>query len=174
MTKTAPAERDAAGELIALARRLENYPGFPEAVESLRAGHGATLDGVWGSSSALAAAALARLAGGPLVIVLPHASDADELTDDLRLFTDARQARFPAWNSEDAGAVARDEDWAERLRLLKALAEQNAPQIVLTTVQALLQPVVSQAGLLVGSRRLHVGEEIQPEELLQWLVEQGF
>ncbi len=174
MTKTVAAERDAAGELLALSRRLDAYPGFPEAVESLRAGHGATLDGVWGSSSALAAAALVRHAPGPLVVVLPHAGDVDELGDDLRLFTEARQGRFPAWNAEDAGAVARDEDWAERLRLLKALAENNAPQLLLTTIQALLQPVVSQAGLLVGSRRLSVGQEIVPDELLQWLVEQGF
>ena len=50
--------------LLELVERLERQEGFAEVVESLKAGHAATLDGVWGSSCALVAAALAEHASG--------------------------------------------------------------------------------------------------------------
>jgi hypothetical protein len=59
---------------------------FPEVVKSLQSGHGGTIGGTWGSSSALTAAALAEAIGstdaakkGALVVVLPHAADAEAL-----------------------------------------------------------------------------------------------
>src|SRR5262245_289078 len=72
--------------LTELAGRLQALPGFADVVASLRRGHGATLGGVWGSSCALAAVALAQAARGPLVVVCPHPGDIDSLADDLRLF----------------------------------------------------------------------------------------
>src|SRR5690242_2071993 len=74
------------GRLSELAGRLKALPGFADVVASLRRGHGATLGGVWGSSCALVAAALAQAAEGPLVIVCPHPGDIDAVADDLRLF----------------------------------------------------------------------------------------
>ena len=50
------------GRLPDLAGRLEAAAGFVEVIKSLQAGHGGTFDGVWGSSCALLAAALARQA----------------------------------------------------------------------------------------------------------------
>ena len=44
----------ASGRLLELVGRLERHEGFAEVVESLGQGHAATLDGVWGSSCALA------------------------------------------------------------------------------------------------------------------------
>ena len=43
-------EEKTAGSLYFLAERLETHAGFPQVFASLRAGHGATLGGVWGSS----------------------------------------------------------------------------------------------------------------------------
>ncbi|HQU44681.1 MAG TPA: hypothetical protein PK867_17830, partial [Pirellulales bacterium] len=57
----------AAERLWQLADRLESTDGFAEVVASLQAGHGATLDGVWGSSCALVAATLIRHAPASLV-----------------------------------------------------------------------------------------------------------
>jgi transcription-repair coupling factor (superfamily II helicase) len=45
---------------------------------------------------------------------------------------------------------------------------------VVTTIQALLQPVPSRAELAQSRRRFKVGEEISPEELAHWLVDHGF
>ena len=68
--------------LLKLVGRLEQHEGFSEVVASLRAGHAAALDGVWGSSCALVAAALARAALGPLVVVCPRLDDIDERSGD--------------------------------------------------------------------------------------------
>ncbi|MFM9010323.1 MAG: hypothetical protein ACKON8_05465, partial [Planctomycetota bacterium] len=72
--------RQRAGRLLGLTPTLDSHRGFADVVTSLRAGHGGTIGGTWGSASALTAAALAaKLAEtkpddpGVLVVVLPHA-----------------------------------------------------------------------------------------------------
>jgi hypothetical protein len=85
-----------------LADTLEQHGGFAEVVASLCEGHGGTIGGTWGSASALTAAAVAnQLAASPrgedavLVVVLPHAGDADAFCDDLSLFTTRPVALLP-------------------------------------------------------------------------------
>ena len=109
----------ASDRLLELAGRLERQEGFAEVVESLTGGHAATLDGVWGSSCALAAAALAAHVPATLVVVCPTVEQADELIDDLALFTRIVPERFPA--SESLNAAAHDEVFGQRLHLLKLL-----------------------------------------------------
>ena len=80
-----------AGRLLGLATTLDSHRGFADVVASLREGHGDTIGGTWGSASALSVAALAQARAtdaGTLVVVLPHASEADDFLDDLRLFSD--------------------------------------------------------------------------------------
>ena len=84
---------DVSGRLLELAGRLQRQEDFGQVMASLRAGHAATLDGVWGSSCVLVAAALAAGAPGPLVVVCPHVDDTDEMVDDLALFTRASAER---------------------------------------------------------------------------------
>src|SRR5262249_39644434 len=45
---------------------------------------------------------------------------------------------------------------------------------VLTTFQALIQPVPEPGKLRAGQRTLRVGETLELEELLAWLVERGY
>ncbi len=75
---SAPIATAASDRLLQLVGRIEALPDFAEVVESLQAGHAATLDGVWGSSCALVAAALAREAPAVLVVVCPRL---DEVQD---------------------------------------------------------------------------------------------
>src|SRR3954464_13087236 len=109
-----------------LAAQLDLHRGFAEVVASLEAGHGGTLGGVWGSSRALVAAALARKCPGPLVVVAPHPGEIDAIARDLALFSDARVEVFPAWESEPGERVLADEIFGTRLRVLKGLAESVA------------------------------------------------
>ena len=81
--ETATAAPDRLSELVG---RLQRHEGFDQVVAALRAGDPATLDGVWGSSCALAAAALADQAPGPVIVVCPRSDDVDDLIDDLGLF----------------------------------------------------------------------------------------
>jgi hypothetical protein len=100
-----PPEPGPLSRLAGLAALLRSHSGFADVVTSLEEGHGATIGGTWGSSSALAAAALARELGDEriLVVVLPHAVDAERFVDDLALFTDLPVAHLPALESFAVG-----------------------------------------------------------------------
>jgi transcription-repair coupling factor (superfamily II helicase) len=177
--------------LLHLVDRLEGSDGFGEVTASLRAGHSATLDGVRGSSGALVAAALARHAPGPLVVVLPQPGDVDDFCDDLAVFSDLAPERFPAWEASAAERKIDDEICGDRLRLLKLLQAFNAKAtgggsrkkksaaapasfLIVAGVQALMQPTPSEELLARQTRRLTVGHTVDVEALTRWLVEQGF
>ncbi|MBI2826461.1 MAG: transcription-repair coupling factor [Planctomycetia bacterium] len=175
---TANAAPDRLRELVG---RVDAAPGFAEVVASLSAGHGATLDGVWGSSCALVAAALAGHAPATLVVVCAHPGDVDDFVDDLALFTPVESARFPAWEASIAEQLIHDEVFGDRVRLLKQLAAgsgvagaEPAPRLIVTSIQSLLQPVPARQRLARQTRTLAIGDTVEIEGLARWLAEQGF
>ncbi len=58
--------------------------------------------------------------------------------------------------------------------MLKALRGPQPPKLLVTCIQALLQPVPSQESLARRTRRLAVGQQISIDELSGWLVKGGF
>src|SRR6266436_6653854 len=60
-----------------LTRLVQKAEGFHPLVAALQNGHGATVDGAWGSSSALVAAALGLHAPRTLVVVIAFPRDVD-------------------------------------------------------------------------------------------------
>jgi transcription-repair coupling factor (superfamily II helicase) len=185
----AATEAAAAGRLVDLHKCLSSRAGFGEAVGALQTSVPATFDGVWGSGCALLAAALAEEAPGPLLVVLPRAADLDALRDDLALFSPHAVDLFPAWEAEPDERLARDEIYGDRLRLLKRLAVVGVPalagngtrsvpathpKLLVTSIQALLQPVPSREAVAVNTRYLRVGERIDLDELKHWLVSHKF
>ncbi len=165
---------EAEARLRALPARLSAQQSFAAAVASLEAGHGANLDGVWGSSCALVAAALAERAPRMLVIVCPHGDDIDEVSGDLALFTQRPAEAFPAWESGAGERKVNDEIHGERLRVLKALVADRGPRLLVTCIQSLLQPTPRRETLKAATRYLRRGETAATEELVRWLVERGF
>ena len=119
--------QQAGRRLRELAANLDVHRGFADVIASLEAGHGGTLGGVWGSSRALVAAAVARSCPGPLVVVAPHQAEIDAIARDLALFSELPVSKFPAWEGEPGERVVYDEIYGERLQVLKALAEPVAP-----------------------------------------------
>ncbi len=170
----APTELITPHPLEELVGRLESIEGFASVVAGLQRGYGASLDGVWGSSCALAAAALLRHAPGPLVVVCPHPGDVDDLVDDLAMFAPAVPEQFGAWQQLASERLLREEAIGGRLRLLKQLARGSTPDVIVASLPALLQPVPTAARLARESRRLRRGDLVDLEELLGWLVARGF
>src|SRR5437016_671266 len=116
--------RQQAGRLLReLAANLGVHRGFADVIASLEAGHGGTFGGVWGSSRALVAAALARSCPGPLVVVAPHQAEIEAIARDLALFSEQAVAEFPAWEAEPGERVVYDEIYGQRLRVLKELGD---------------------------------------------------
>jgi transcription-repair coupling factor (superfamily II helicase) len=134
---------DAAMALRGLPAQLATHADFSEVLASLAAGQAGTLGGVWGSSRALVAAELGRHCPQTLTVVLPHAADVDSLVDDLALFTDAEVEAFPATEADAGDRIVQDENFGGRQRLIKRLATGQAPKIVVTSIQSLLQPLPS-------------------------------
>jgi len=174
MTAAADTDAGAAERLRSLARRLNAEQGFDDVLASLKAGHGATLDGVRGSSCALVVGGLLEHCPGPLLVVCPHPADIDEFCDEVSLFTPRRAEKFPAWETLPAELVVRDEIYGDRMRLLKRFAEEAGPELIVTSIQSLLQPVPPPELLARQTRTIAAGEAIDPEVLSRWLVDQGF
>jgi transcription-repair coupling factor (superfamily II helicase) len=156
-----------------LIRSVELSEGFAQLVESLRAGRSGSIDGAWGSSAALAAAALGLRAPQTLLIGIAFPRDLDGWAEDIATFSGVRPAIFPAWDSVPGDDNLLDEIAGQRLRLLRQL-ESDPPRIVLTTMQALLQPVPNREQLASSRRTLQVGEQTDIDALARWLVEHGY
>ena len=153
---------------------VEVAEGYAPVVESLRAGHAATIDGGWHSASSLVAASLALKAPKTVVVVLAHPRDLDSWAEDIASFAGIPSQLFPAWDSIPDQNTVLDEIGGQRLRLLRQLDADTPPRIVLTTMQALLQPVPNREQLSARRRRLKVGQETPPEDLVAWLVEKNY
>lgn len=174
MDSVVTARSSAARELRELAAQLERHSGFAQVLESLARGDGGTLGGVWGSSCALAAAAIGHSAPAPLVIVLPHARDLDRFCDDLALFTEANAVQFPAWESDAGERVLHDEIYGQRLRVLKTLHDNQAgTSLIVTAIQSLMQPVPCAEDIQSATRTIATGDTLDTDELTRWLATQG-
>jgi len=172
MTTTKP--RDHVRELADLVPRLCGSEGFDGVLAALQAGDSAAIDGAWGSSCALATAAVATKASAPLLIVVPRISEVDDVALDLAGFLPEPPVVFPAWESLPEEHDISDAVFGGRLRVLSALDGSTPPAVIVTCFPALLQPVPSRSERERGMRGLSVGEERDPDELLRWLVERGF
>lgn len=164
----------ASDRLVELVGRLTGQQGFAEVVRELQSGHAGTFDGVWGSSCALLAAALTEEAEAPLVVVCPTPDDADDFLDDFGLFSRLTPDRFPALEGFSGDRLLLDDVFGDRVRVLKRLAAEGPPEIVVTSMAALLQPVPSRATMVQQTRSIRVGERTNIEDLTRWLVENEF
>lgn len=147
---------------------------FSAVVSALQAGHSGTIEGAWGSSSALAAAAIAAHAPGTLLIVLPRIADLDDFAADLQSLLPQPPTVFPAWESLPKEQHAGDAIFGARLRVLQLVESPTPPKVIVTSLPALLQPVPTRATRSAATRVLRVGTELDVEEFLSWLVERGF
>ncbi len=160
-------------QLTDLPSRLLTQPGMAEVIAKLRDGKDATIDGAWGSSSALTAVALCQQASSTLVVVLPHEKDVDGFTSDAAAFGIEPEC-FPAWAALPQELSITDPILGSRLRILRSFESAAPPRMVVTTIHALLQPVPSPEARTVASRTLTVGRELDLDELTSWMVSHGF
>ena len=168
--------------LTGLAARLLMQPGLSDVIAAVEQGRAATVDGAWGSSSALMVSALAQTMGGCVVVVLPRERELDEVVADITSFgiglpaghRDARPVVLPSWPSLPSELRITDPILGSRLRVVRAFESEAPPRVVVTTIAALIQPVPSRAERAVASRSLKVGDEVDLEDLTRWLTARGF
>jgi len=164
----------APNELTELVSLLEETPGFDELIDALEAGNSGTIDGAWGSASALASTALHERCSGTLLIVLPRQAGVDDYADDLEAFLGDYPGIFPAWDTLPTEHDVTDSVFGRRLRILRQFQSEQPPSVVVTTVAALLQPTPSRKDIAAGTRRISVEDELEPDGFQQWLTDRGF
>ncbi len=160
--------------LAELVDRLRHVESFTAVARALKAGHSGTIDGAWGSSCALATAAVAKEASGPVLVVLPRIQDIDDFAADLMAVLPEPPVVFPAWESLPKDRSVADHVYGARLRLIQAIEANTTPKVIVTSIAALLHPVPSRKTVTAGTRTIRVGQTLATEEFLGWLVERGF
>src|SRR5271163_1782887 len=160
-------------ELKDLTREIQRAQGFPEILAALKNGRSATIDGAWGSASALTSAALGLHAPASLVILIAHVGDVDDFREDVATFAGIVPEVFPAWEKLPRELNAADEVFGRRMRVLKKLASANPPKLVVAPFQATLQPVPKPDALARMSRTVALNDAVPVENLTAWLLERG-
>ena len=170
--------------------------------ETLRTEGRASVEGLWGSCAPALAASFLPDCPTTLLYVLAHTDSVDAARDDWRLFGEIDPPVFPAWEALPTESDTSDEILADRLRVLKWLqaAKQGSesraagqetrrakessapaapefegwPRVLVTTIQALMQPVPSPRHLEENTLELVVGREYSLPAIRGWLGERGF
>ena len=163
-------------DLPRLLRDTEGWDGLRAALGKSESG---TIDGAWGSTGALAVAALAAERPPALLVVVANPTDVGPWAEDLASFTGVRPTIFPAWETWPApthqGRLA--PETVTRLRVLQdllATSDAATRPILLAPMAALIQPVPPRTDLANAGRTLTVGEVVNVSEWLEWLVERGY
>ncbi len=105
--------------------------------------------------------------------MLAHPRDLDDWAGDIQSFSGLQSTVFPAWDALPTADTVIDEIGGQRLRVLRQLDGDQPPRILLTTTQALLQPVPDRDQLGRQRRRLRLGQQVPMEDIVAWLVAQG-
>jgi len=159
--------------------KVLNNTELREAAGRLSPGRTVRLAGVWGSSAPLAAAALGAIKGARVLFVAKHLDDADDVADDIEVFTRRPAHLFPAWEVDIGTEHINDEVAGERLRLCSLLTNRQTgaddpARFIVAPIMALLQPVPCEQALREGRLALRKGDDLDPEALAAWLVDAGF
>jgi len=145
----------------------------------------AEVGGLWGASLAFVLAAWKAReepSTGPCLVVASNQEEADQLVEELGVFSQLPVHALPAWESLFLQDSVPDGDiYQQRLDVLVGLiAAANEPTpassefFVVAPVQALLQPVPPPEELTSSKLSLCVDEEFPPQELSRRLVAAGF
>ncbi|MBY0525488.1 MAG: transcription-repair coupling factor [Gemmataceae bacterium] len=170
----APTRSEPVATLADLTRLVQRAEGFHPVVAALQNGRSGSIDGAWGSSTALVTSALGLQVPRTLLVAIAHPRDIDRWGNDIHSFAGVRPALFPAWDGVPGENGIVDEVAGQRLRILRQLEGPAPPRFVLATFQALMQPVPDRAQLVSQRRQVRAGTSLEPDELAVWLVDHGF
>ncbi len=137
------------------------------------AGQRVAASGAAGSSSLYVAAALARRSGRCALYVAAHLDEVDEAADELAsLGVDA--ARFSALEVLPGETGVSLELLSERLHLVRSLLAGDLPEVLVTSIQALMQAVPAAGDLDRLVLALQPGDARGLDAIVDWLASAGF
>jgi len=139
--------------------------------EKLKSGASLVIEGLWEAPKALLTA-LAQEATGKHIVILTGST---RLFDDLPYFSDRTPLEFPAWESLPSEEIPPSPDIVgERYRILRIIQESDAPQLIVTNLQAILQKILPPERLEKLHLPLKKGSEVPFDLLPDLLAEMGY
>jgi len=165
---------------------------FSEAATALWSGKPISVEGIAGSSCALAAAALFQQGNGSMILIAPNADSAEQIAEDVilfllpsavwhlpsnnvLLFPPVEQRDYESESALESALAIADEAFGERVNVLKRLVNQREHRyIVVVSMPALLQSVPPPALLKERTQMLAVNSRVDLESLHRSLVEGGY
>ena len=156
---------------------MDEAAGLGTRLQRHAAGQTLAFSGVWGSMRGVFAAAIARHASN-ILMLLPEAADADVVAGDAIAFGLENAISLPLSAGEASASSIRDDDYADRLQVLQRLVTRNDdsdfPLLVTAYIGGAVQLVPTPETLEASTRRLAVGDLVDPETIRRWLAESGF
>lgn len=133
------------------------------------------IEELWNTPKALIAA-LAQQVTGKHVLILTGASQEEiRLFHDFALFSDRPVIDFPSWETLPSESIPPSPDIVgERYQVLKKLLESSEPHIILTSLQACLQKLITPSVFQNLSLSLKAGQSPSFEHLIQQLISMGY
>ncbi len=147
---------------------------FKALARALSDGRRVVATGAVGSSTSFVAGALAGEVSRPVVLVVAHADEGDEIADELNAVREGLAVALPALEALPGEGGA--EQFARRARVVKRLGEVEAGEavVIVCPIASLMQLVPTPDALLGLLRSVHVGDPVDPSELVEWLVGAGY
>jgi transcription-repair coupling factor (superfamily II helicase) len=165
----------------AIVGRLVAAPPLVELAEKVRQSSAISVSGLWGSSVAAVVAGLRASLSRPVLLVCGHLDEAEDLADDVELFSGVRPEVLPALELAGSLGRASEEQVSNRMRLVARFAEGktsdragNRGGVLIASIQALMQSVPSRKQLGELILNLRAGQALEIEKLIVWLSEHGF
>lgn len=154
--------------------RLLSAPDLLKLAQDLEKHRIAAAYGLWGSSASAVTAAVWSNLKKSILFVCGHLDEADDIADDIELFTGIRPKVLPSL--EIAGNLGRvsEEQAADRMRLVVQLFSGHQPPFIVAPIQSLMQPVPARDEIKHLTRQLTQGTQIEPEKLISWLSDHGY
>jgi transcription-repair coupling factor (superfamily II helicase) len=155
--------------------RLVAAPELRNLARTLQKTRAVTASGLWGSSVAAVVAAIRAESNDPVLLICGHLDEADDLADDVELFTTIRPEVIPALELGGGLGQVSEEQASNRLRIISRLDEAgDQPGIIVAPIHSLMQSVPSREQLPHLIRTIRSGQQLEPEKLIVWLADHGY
>jgi len=162
-----------------IAKSVAANKDFAKCLEKLALGQPSSFDEVWGSACALLVAAIVS-SGRKILVLTRDLKVQDDLYDDLETWqfnsgNERTAAKLPAiMTISGSPRLSVDQEYGDRLRLLKKLSGGDQPSVIVASVQSLLQPVPNVKVLKQDARLIRVGHRLDVASYTAWLENHGF
>ncbi len=154
---------------------LLQSPRLQELRKTLGDGETLLLEGLWDAPKALIAA-MASLATDKHILILTGASQEElRLYHDFAIFCDRPVVDYPAWETLPSEKIPPSPDIVgERYQVLRNIRESDTPHIIITSLQACLQQLISPELFDTLNTTIKTKTTLPFDTLLEQLAKMGY